>query len=393
MTVLQRFMTPSLLATLAFLFGALAPGSVAAAPAESGDSPPQAAASYTPAEECGACHEAIHRSWAEGPHAGAATGKAFLASLELAVGQGAERGDCVWCHAPTTLVSGDVELRDPVSREGVTCDFCHTVADVDLARPGHPFELDPGDVKRGPFKFSAAVGHETAYSLLHKVSPLLCASCHEYTNAAGVAVLSTYSDWKSGPYPLRGVTCQECHMAPVPGTTVKKGIAAPSLIRVINLHRVVGGSARSQLDRGLDLKIDSMSRSGGTASVTVAVTNAAAGHPIPGGLSTKSLILAVGIEVEGGDLRHRREKVYRRELKDDRGRVLSSVPDLFLRAVSVGRDNRLRPQETRVERFTLPIPQGALAVVARLEYRDASAPGDAPTTLLITEARRELSGR
>ena len=284
-------------------------------------------------------------------------------------------------------------LRDAISREGVTCDFCHTVADVDLTRPGHPFELDPGDVKRGPFKYSESVGHATEYSTLHKSSPLLCAACHEYSNAAGVAVLSTYSDWKSGPYPQRGVTCQECHMAPVPGTTVKEGMAAPSLIRVINLHRVVGGSARSQLDRGLELKISSMSLSGGSASLTVAITNVAAGHPVPGGLSTKSLVVAVGIEVEGGEWRHRREKVYRRELKDDRGRVLDTVPDLFLRAASVGRDNRLRPQETREESFTLTLPQGARAVVARLEYHDASAAGDAPAILVITEARRELSGR
>jgi hypothetical protein len=155
----------------------------------------------------------------------------------------------------------------------------------------------------------------------------------------------------------------------------------------------VGGSARSQLDRGLDLAISSMSRSGGSAALTVAITNAAAGHPVPGGLSTKSLVLAVGIEMEGGEWRFRSEKVYRRELKDDRGRVLDNVPDLFLRAASVGRDNRLQPQETREERFTLPLPQGARAVVARLEYHDAAAAGDAPAVLVITEARRELSGR
>jgi hypothetical protein len=390
LTVLQRFQSPSIIAILAALIIAAAPGSAAA---EQSGAPRPQAGPYTAASECGACHEAIHRSWAAGPHASAASGERFLASLDRAVEQGAARGDCLWCHAPTTLVTGDVALRDAISREGVTCDFCHTVADVDLTRPGHPFELAPGDVKRGPFKFSESVGHGTEYSILHKSSPLLCAACHEYSNAAGVAVLSTYSDWKSGPYPLRGVTCQECHMAPVPGTTVKEGIAAPSLIRVINLHRVVGGSARSQLDRGLDLAISSMSRSGGSAALTVAITNAAAGHPVPGGLSTKSLVLAVGIEMEGGEWRYRSERVYRRELKDDRGRVLDDVPDLFLRAASVGRDNRLQPQETREERFTLPLPQGARAVVARLEYHDAAAAGDAPAVLVITEARRELSGR
>jgi hypothetical protein len=384
----RRFIAFPLSAVLAL---PLAPARGAVA-AEQGPAARQGAP-YAKAAECALCHEAIHRSWSEGPHARAATGAAFLADLERAVAQGADRRDCVWCHAPTTLVTGDVSLRDPISREGVTCDFCHTIADVDLDRPGHPFVLDPGDVKRGPFKFAESVGHQTEYSTLHKSSPLLCASCHEYTNAAGVNVLSTYSDWQRGPYPLRGVTCQECHMAPVPGTTVNPGLAAPALIRVINLHRVVGGSARSQLDRGLDLKIDEMSRSGSTASLTVSISNVAAGHPVPGGLATRSLVLAVGVESEGGELIHRQEKVYRRELKDAGGRVLAGVSDLFLKAASVGRDNRLLPQETRVERFTLPLPQGGRAVVARLEYHDASAPGGSPAVIVITEVRREIGSR
>jgi hypothetical protein len=317
----------------------------------------------------------------------------FLAALARAVEAGASRSDCVWCHAPTTLLTGDDGLQQPLSREGVTCDFCHTIEDVDLQRAGHPFDLAPGDIKRGPFEHSEAVGHETAYSALHKASSRLCASCHQFTNAAGVAVLSTYDEWREGPYPARGVTCQDCHMAPVPGTTVKESLKTPSSIRVVNLHRVVGGSSRSQLDRGLDLEIASLTRSGGSAALTVRVSNVAAGHSIPGGLSTKSLVLAVGIDMGQDVLRNRQEKVYRRELKDDRGKVLDRVDDLFLRAASVGRDNRLRPRETREERFTIAIPQGARAVVARLEYWNVSAGRDAPSILLITEARRELAAR
>jgi len=170
------------------------------------DGPQAQAAPYSPAAECGECHEAIYRSWSEGPHARAAAGEGFLASLKLAVEKGAERGDCVWCHAPTTLVTKDVALQDAISREGITCDFCHTVADVDLTRPGHPFELAPGDVKRGPFKYSESVGHATEYSTLHKSSPLLCAACHEYSNAAGVAVLSRAAPTRCGASPARSAT-------------------------------------------------------------------------------------------------------------------------------------------------------------------------------------------
>jgi hypothetical protein len=181
-------------------------------------------------------------------------------------------------------------------------------------------------------------------------------------------------------------------MSTVPGATARDGLTQRSL-RVVNQHRVVGGSARSQLARGLDVAIESLTRSGGSAVVTVSVTNVAAGHAVPGGLSTKSLVLAVGVETGDGTVQHRQERVYRRELKDVRGRVLTDVADLFLRAASVGRDNRIQPLETRRERFTLPLPHGARAIVARLEYRDTTDPANVPTMILVTTSRRDLGRR
>jgi hypothetical protein len=293
----------------------------------------------------------------------------------------------VWCHAPTALVTGDYDLRQPVTREGVSCDFCHTVADVDLAGRDHPFVLDPGDVKRGPLEYAKSTFHRTAYSPLHKASPLLCAACHEHTNARGVAVLSTYSEWKAGPYPERGQTCQECHMPPVPGDTVQ-GQGLESTQRQINLHRLVGGSDPSRVRAGLLVRIDSMTVSAASADVQVAVVNAAVGHAAPGGLSSKSLVLAVGVETASGQLLHRRERVYRRELKDAEGRALVTVPDLFLKAASVGADTRLRPKEARSERFTVPLPGDWKAIVVRLEYRDESDPTAGVKTTLVTEQRR-----
>jgi hypothetical protein len=353
-----------------------------------------AAPSYEPAKNCGRCHDAIFKSWSESPHSRSASSPAYQETLrrteEAATDKAGARRACVWCHSSTTLLTGDLGLQQPISREGITCDFCHTVSDVDLEKTDHPFTLEPGRVKRGPFQYTHVTGHGTAYSSLHRASPLLCASCHEFTNGNGVAVLSTYTEWKAGPYPARGVPCQDCHMAPVPGTAVKGG-AGKDALRVINLHRVVGGSAQSQLRRGLDLKIESVTAGGGSSQVSVAVTNVAAGHAAPGGLSTKSLVLAAAVEMADGRLEHRQERVYRRELKDAGGRILETVSDLFLRAASVGRDNRIKPKESRRERFSLPTPQGARAVLVRLEYRDSSDPRGEPRTTLITEARHNLT--
>ena len=50
----------------------------------------------------------------------------------------AVRRGCVWCHAPTALATGDYELKQAMTMEAITCDFCHTVADVDLGKPDQP---------------------------------------------------------------------------------------------------------------------------------------------------------------------------------------------------------------------------------------------------------------
>ena len=355
-----------------------------------GHSAPPADGPYAPASECGQCHQAIHAYWSESEHSRAATRPSYLASLAAAVEGAADkasvRRECVWCHAPTALVTGDYELQRPVTKEGVSCDFCHTVADVDLGRPGHPFDLQPGPVKRGPLEYAKSPHHETAYSALHKSSPLLCASCHEYANARGVPVLSTYSEWTSGPYPARGQTCQECHMPLVPGTTVREALDPTQ--RRINLHRIVGGSAASRVRTGLELRFQSVDVGAASADVQVVVTNASVGHSAPGGLSTKSLVLAVGVDTGSGELANRRERIYRRDLKDAEGRSLATVEDLFLRAAAVGEDTRLKQKEARNERFTVPLPGSWKAIVARLEYRDASDPKD-PKSTLISEQRRE----
>ncbi len=388
----------SLLAILSLTGWALAGSTPAGAAAPT--APPAPAASsggaYASARTCAGCHNVMYKAWSSSPHARSATSPAYLEALKRIVDPApdkkAARENCVWCHAPTTLVTGDLEMQQAVTREGITCDFCHTVAAVDMEKPDR-FELKPGPVKRGPLDYTKVAGHQAAYSSLHRTSPLLCASCHEFKNANGVLVLSNYSEWKEGPYPARGVSCQDCHMALVPGTPAS--IAGPNgSQRVVNLHRLVGGSAMSQLARGLDLKIESVTGAGGSVEVSVVITNVAAGHSVPGGLATKTLVLAVGAETADGKLDYRQEKTYRRELKDDKGIVLQSVADMFLKSASVGSDNRIKPNETRRERFSVTVPSGARAIVARLEYRDGSDPRSAtPVTSLITEVKHPLGGR
>ena len=362
---------------------------VGAAPAWSqGAAPPGEL--YTSARDCARCHQTIHTYWSESEHARSATSPTYLATLEAAIEKAPDkdlaRRNCVWCHAPTAIATGDFSLQRAITKEGVSCDFCHTVAGVDLARSDHPFDLAPGNVKRGPLEYARSSAHGTQYSTLHRSSALLCASCHEYKNAAGAAVLSTYDEWAAGPYAKNGQTCQECHMPAVPGADVSGGLDPAR--RQINLHRLVGGSVASRVRGGLDLRFESVAVGASTADVRVAVANSGVGHSVPGGLSTKSLVLAVGVDTGSGELVQRRERVYRREMKDADGHALTTVAELFQRAASVGSDTRLKQKESRIESFTVPLPDDWKAIVARLEYRDDSDPR-APKTTLVAEQRRE----
>ena len=376
---------------------ASAPEAAAQAPAApvASTSPSAPGGPYTSVKACASCHKLIHQYWSESAHARSATSPAYLAGLEAAVAAApdkqAVRVNCVWCHAPTVLLSGDYELKQQITREGVSCDFCHTVKDVDLARAGRPFELSPGNVKRGPLQYAKSKFHDTEYSSLHKTSALLCAACHEYRNAQGVAVLSTYTEWRQTSYATRGVTCQECHMPVVPGTTVPAALGPSG--HVINLHRIVGGSNPSKLSVGLDLKIETVTRTSGNADVQVLVTSSRVGHAAPGGFANRALVLAVGVESASGELLNRRERVYHRTLQDAAGQELVTVADLMLKAAREGEDTRIQSGESRAERFTVPIPEGAKAIVARLEYRDLSDARTGPLTILVTEDRRDLTLR
>ena len=375
------------------LAGLILFGMLSISPSQGSENP------YTSAEECAKCHASIYQYWSESTHAKAVQGPLFPAvlgrALELSKDQAKTKKECVGCHSPTTLLTGDFELQQAVSRQGVSCDFCHTVKDVDLVHGWSPFVVDPGPIKRGPFAYTKPFkGHEAEYSALHRAKPLLCAGCHEFKNSNGLLVLSTYSEWKLSQYAGRGISCQDCHMALVPGSKVKEGLEqTASGARVVNLHRLVGGTSLGQLNRGVDLKFESVAVSGTSASVRIAVSNSGAGHRIPGGLPTKSLVLVVSAVDATGAAGTPQERVYRRELRNSKGSTLKDLAEIFLNAQSEGEDTRLKPSETRTERFTVPLSQASRAVVARLEYRDASAAGTPPKISTITETRWELKNR
>jgi len=341
---------------------------------------------FTSGAVCGKCHQDIYKVWSSrSVHAQSAVDPDFREAL--AGVSRAERPTCLMCHAPTTVVTGDHDLKQALTQEGITCDFCHSLEGVDLNRQV-PFRLDVGLRKRGPLRNPAVAPHETAYSDLH-TSALLCASCHEYRNRHGVAVLSSYSEWQAGPYPQLKVTCQGCHMETYKARLVA-GQKADEISRVfINLHEVPGGRSPAQLRRALDLNIAEVRTAGGETRVDVEVSNIAAGHRVPGGFPNRRLRLVVTLS--GGGRTERREQVYQRVVTDASGREVEDVARLFTHATAVRSDNRIAPREARKERFSFAPARPGTVVEARLVYEVAPAwAGAEGRTVEVWRVKKEV---
>lgn len=320
------------------------------------------AGTFSSHEVCGACHKDIHAAWKEKSiHAKTMSNPNYLLALPE---NEDERAQCLFCHAPTTTLTGDTSLSLAITQEGVTCDFCHSVTAVNpVAWP--PYTIDVGDTKRGPLENPGVAPHKVEVSPLHRESRI-CAGCHEFSNRHGVAVLSNYSEWAESPMAERHIECQGCHMEIYQGQVVFFQDTDEVSRNYINLHAVPGGRSLSQLRRALDIDLVSAKRSNGHVNVSVKVRNRGAGHRVPGGLANRYVLLEV--EVEGGPASELQHRTYRRVLETVEGIAISTVPEMFRDAARVRSDSRLLPYEERDERFQFQGRPEGTRVTARLVY-------------------------
>jgi len=176
---------------------------------------------------CAKCHQDIYNYWKESLHANALSDHIFQASFMIAI---KEKGDevrdiCMSCHAPTTTVTGDMKAALEVTKEAVTCDFCHRISDIEIGEGGVKVTIASGEQKYGPLpsrdgsRDGSKETHPSVQSALFTDSKL-CAVCHQWNNAQGVAIFDTYREWLNSPYPEEGTHCQNCHMPLVEGSLV-----------------------------------------------------------------------------------------------------------------------------------------------------------------------------
>jgi len=320
---------------------------------------------FVSAERCGSCHKDIYTAWKTSLHARAYQDEIFRASYEeVAESNKDAAAACLSCHAPTARFANDLQASRAVTREGVTCDFCHSLSETHLSRPD-PFEVHIGRVKFGPVRDAASDAHGVQFSAFHTTSRH-CAGCHQFTNSNGLEILSTFKEWEA--YRDKGgtKTCQECHM-PI----VAANIVDPKVKRVegafVNLHEMPGGHSLHQLNKSLRMRILGLDRTSKGLRAQVRVHNVGAGHSVPTGIPTRMVILTVTVQV--GDQKFEDKRTYERVVVDEAGNALRRDSEVFVKGKTALTDTRLAPMEERVEEFFLPVPaNGNAQVVATLTY-------------------------
>ncbi|MBI4574500.1 MAG: hypothetical protein HY713_14580 [candidate division NC10 bacterium] len=320
---------------------------------------------FTPSQVCGTCHQDIYAMWKDSKHARAFENPIFAAAYrEVRREGGSAKELCLRCHAPIAGITGDLEARQAVTREGVGCDFCHSVTGVAIRDTGSPFDVEVGATKRGAKVGATSPAHAVQPSILHK-SSRLCGGCHEFRNDEGVAVISTFSEWRASSYPSELRACQDCHFVPVSGRiAVQRQGALGATIPDHRLQR-----SQEQLREAVKLDLVRTTRNAGRLEVVLAVRNIGSGHAVPTGHPSRRLLLKVEARSAGsGALLGDATQTYEKVILGGSGKALLRDVELFLRGREV-RDTRITPGQARSETFAFPVPSGeAVRVHAELEY-------------------------
>lgn len=322
-------------------------------------------ASFLSSQVCGRCHQDIYQAWKGSMHALAVDNQVFkTAYKEVYADTGGEaKYFCLRCHAPTTTVTKDYDLKLPISREGVTCDFCHSIKAITLKNGQAHFQLAPGSIKRGPNGRGVSPQHKVQRSAVH-TSSLFCAPCHQGPNNNGLAIRSTYLEWQDSPYANDGQVCQSCHMNSTRGRVVvasRKGAD-----ETLPNHKI--SLSLEKMKRAARVRIKKVERSPRALNLLVEVSNSSAGHMFPTGSPLKKVVLNVLVRSDDGQL-FRVSRSYEKGVVDGKERYVKDVRGLMLEGERVVKDSRLAPQEVRLEKFVFPVAKGRDAEInVQLDY-------------------------
>jgi hypothetical protein len=341
---------------------------------------------FSPAEKCGACHVEVYQQWRNSNHSRAATDPVFWQFLQQAVRdlRSSAADLCLTCHIPVATVVKEVSLTAPLSfpvklsplaKEGVTCDFCHTISGnenlgkgISLGAYRYP-RKGKTDIKYGVHAEASTPNHGTEVSRFLQ-SPEFCGICHKFTHPVLEQTWQdTYAEWENSPYAREGRRCQDCHMPVYTGRSATDG---PERTR-LHAHVFPGGhSEMVKKVATVSLWAQVQQKSGKSNVIVKAlVTNIGSGHLMPTGIpGIRQMWLEVVVNNEKGAKVLAKKAPFEIELLGPDGN-----PTMPWNAVRIGKDTRIAPQKSRETILEFALSErdfGPLEVSGSVYYRQIS---------------------
>lgn len=320
--------------------------------------------------ECVKCHEDIYKTWKNSLHSMSIRDPVFWTSYLKVHYENDQLAmkTCLSCHAPITGLNQDLKLTREITREGINCNFCHSISEIVQEKNQRNYKHDFGLLMQGPLTHVESKVHKTKFNKLYTQSQF-CSGCHELETEKGIKLLETFSEWEQGPYPKKGTQCQNCHMRKIPGKIVKEEVLKDPGSQ-ISTHNIAGGHSFYMRARALGVSIKDVHRFKQKVTVKVEVTNLGAGHKIPTGLPTKKLILRLSLQTGDEESKQEKERIYQKVLVDKDGNILTNDSDIMMgKGTAILSDNRIAPLETRGEEFVFFAPENQpLNIYASVYY-------------------------
>ena len=327
-------------------------------------------------QKCKRCHLRVFEEWEASAQSRSISSAPFRVSLERyrRTSDGTDGGMCFRCHAPSVLEYPDhvniyikeIESGDP-TLDGVGCSQCHLIKDVDLKQhPPYPmYEL--GRVVFGSYKKPADnLAHQSVPLALYGQSQY-CVACHENLPGYAAKLPDLLGPWQRTASQKNGQHCQSCHMPEAFGES-----ANGERNRKISNHSFPGRFGKVRADA---VKMDVETEVRGKESEVKVTIQSRVPHNLPlphPGWSRVEL----DVTILGKNLRktHSEQRYYERVFGDQNGKA--TIFDF--EAVSVLRDNVIKPEEKRVEIFTIPTPSDApsMDVLVTMTYSPIHGPED-----------------
>jgi len=328
---------------------------------------------FRAAATCGACHSRVYDEWRESWMARSYSNASFQAIYTYRREYDKQNATttapgCLRCHAPLGFLTLDVSGERAETKEGVSCDFCHRVVEVNQRNTHlHVAELSTSGTIYGPTDGIDSPAHPTQQGTVFANSSL-CALCHLDRSSDGIPLEHTFEEWKSSDFAKRGVGCADCHMpqkeGPAtdgPGLTQRRSTHAS--------HRFHGGHANSPLlQSAARVEVISADTS---RELQISVRNSTVGHNFPSnGAHLAELTLEIEIIAPQGNVLRRKVRSYRSMWFNSFGTLYSRGHETASdKPVTVARDTTLGPLEVRIENFPAELLRGGVSGTVQLVYR------------------------